>query len=222
MGTPPLSPRPLTGGIRDGSPQSRTRDSAAAVGLSPLLVVLRDNGRTHLASLWVCLRSSWWTVTLLTTGATGATSMWPPPTSSSMAQTQRPTTHTPPETDDQDPARSDQTPQLPPSPHTPLPYGNEAKLQEAVANVGPISVAIDASHYSFQLYSGGVYYEPRCSSSRLDHAVLTIGYGTMSGEDYWLVKNSWGTGWGDNGYINMSRNRNNNCGIASDAGHAVV
>merc|ERR1712226_475813 len=119
MGTPPLSPRPLTGGIRDGSPQSRTRDSAAAVGLSPLLVVLRDNGRTHLASLWVCLRSSWWTVTLLTTGATGATSMWPPPTSSSMAQTQRPTTHTPPETDDQDPARSDQTPQLPPSPHTP-------------------------------------------------------------------------------------------------------
>jgi len=108
------------------------------------------------------------------------------------------------------------------SSYTQLPYGNEAKLQEAVANVGPISVAIDASHYSFQLYSGGVYYEPRCSSYRLDHAVLTIGYGTMSGEDYWLVKNSWGTGWGDKGYINMSRNRNNNCGIASDAGHAVV
>merc|ERR1712117_245538 len=103
------------------------------------------------------------------------------------------------------------------SSYTQLPYGNEAKLQEAVANVGPISVAIDASHYSFQLYSGGVYYEPRCSSYRLDHAVLTIGYGTMSGEDYWLVKNSWGTSWGDNGYINMSRNRNNNCGIASDA-----
>merc|ERR1711964_76191 len=88
--------------------------------------------------------------------------------------------------------------------------GSESDLEAAVSTV-PTSVAIDASHYSFQLYSGGVYDEPACSSYRLDHAVLTIGYGTMSGEDYWLVKNSWGTSWGDNGYINMSRNRNNNC-----------
>uniref|UniRef100_A0A2C9LKE9 Peptidase C1A papain C-terminal domain-containing protein n=1 Tax=Biomphalaria glabrata TaxID=6526 RepID=A0A2C9LKE9_BIOGL len=98
---------------------------------------------------------------------------------------------------------------------------SESALQNAVATVGPISVAINAGLYTFQLYKSGVYYDKKCSSSTLNHGVLVVGYGTNV-SDYWLVKNSWGKSWGLNGYILMSRNRNNNCGIASAASYPTV
>jgi len=100
--------------------------------------------------------------------------------------------------------------------------GSEAALLDAVSTVGPVAVAIDASHRSFQLYTSGVYYERKCSNRMLDHAVLAVGYGTTSGTDYWIVKNSWGTGWGQDGYIWMSRNVNKNCGIAEAASYPLV
>jgi len=102
-----------------------------------------------------------------------------------------------------------------------VPSGSESGLQSSLM-VGPVSVAIDASHSSFQFYSSGVYYEPQCSPTQLDHGVLAVGYGTDGSSEYWIVKNSWGTSWGMQGYINMSKNRNNNCGIATAASRPTV
>ncbi|KAJ3430396.1 hypothetical protein M0812_23402 [Anaeramoeba flamelloides] len=89
----------------------------------------------------------------------------------------------------------------------------QADAMSAVYNQGVLSIAIDAAHTSFKFYSSGVYYEPECSSTELDHAVLLSGFGkTTDGEQYWIVRNSWSVNWGDQGYVKMSM-KGNNCGV---------
>lgn len=82
------------------------------------------------------------------------------------------------------------------------------QLKAAIVQ-GPVSVAIEADQTAFQLYKSGVLTEG-CGQN-LDHGVLAVGYGTENGQDYFLVKNSWGESWGDKGFIKLGTN--NVCGI---------
>merc|ERR1712118_515497 len=91
------------------------------------------------------------------------------------------------------------------------PSKDENALKAAVSKQ-PVSVAIEADKSAFQLYKGGVLDNPACGT-QLDHGVLVVGYGTDGGKDYWKVKNSWGSTWGEQGYLRMVRNKNQ-CGIA--------
>nr|AAF21819.1 silicatein beta [Tethya aurantium] len=100
--------------------------------------------------------------------------------------------------------------------------GSESDLQAAVASAGPVAVAVDGSSRAFRFYDYGLYNLPGCSSYQLSHALLITGYGSFNGNQYWLVKNSWGTNWGMSGYIMMTRNNYNQCGIATDAAYPTL
>jgi len=99
---------------------------------------------------------------------------------------------------------------------------DEAALQEAVAK-GPVSVAIEADQSVFQLYSSGVLTSAGCGTA-LDHGVLVVGYGTLDGQKYWKVKNSWGPSWGQEGYILLARGNSTygECGILKQPSYPVV
>ncbi|KAK8675516.1 hypothetical protein V6N13_033582 [Hibiscus sabdariffa] len=96
-----------------------------------------------------------------------------------------------------------------------VPRDNEEALLKA-ASQQPVAVAIDCNGHGFQFYSGGVYGGPCRSRTHLNHAVTVVGYGT-NGIKYWLVKNSWGKSWGENGYMRIKRDvrsKKGLCGIA--------
>ncbi len=100
---------------------------------------------------------------------------------------------------------------------------NETDLTQALATVGPMPTIVDASQSSFQFYESGIYFEPKCNPAGLDHMLMLVGYDSAGqGQDYYIARNSWGTSWGMKGYINMARNQNNNCGVASYVSYATI
>eukprot|EP00042_Codosiga_hollandica_P033262 m.220231 g.220231 ORF g.220231 m.220231 type:complete len:254 (+) comp54144_c0_seq3:398-1159(+) len=89
---------------------------------------------------------------------------------------------------------------------------NETEMQVAVYSVAPLSICVDAS--SWQTYSGGVVTS-NCGTS-LDHCVQLTGWGVDGSTNYWSVRNSWGTTWGEQGYIRVLLG-SDMCGIAQEA-----
>jgi len=81
----------------------------------------------------------------------------------------------------------------------------------------PISVCVEADQPVFQLYTSGIITSASCGT-QLDHAIMAVGYSAQGSQDYWIVKNSWGTSWGLAGYLyiakSSSTSTNGICGIA--------
>jgi len=106
---------------------------------------------------------------------------------------------------------------------TDVPANNDVALMTAIV-AQPVSVAIEADQAVFQSYKSGVM-TGKCGTN-LDHGVLAVGYGTAGNQDYYLVKNSWGTSWGMSGYIQMGRGTafapNGQCGILMMASYPVA
>ena len=102
--------------------------------------------------------------------------------------------------------------------------GDEESLERIVATVGPVSVAFQVVD-DFRLYKRGIYSTEKCQAGPKDvnHAVLIVGYGTEPdvGRPYWIVKNSWGNDWGEDGYFKIARGRNM-CGIATCASYPIL
>ena len=89
---------------------------------------------------------------------------------------------------------------------------DETVVQQFVMNNGPVAAGFRVSD-DFKAYKSGIYYSTDCNSQLPTHTILIIGWGTENGTDFWLIQNSWGTTWGDNGYAKIRRGVNT-CSIA--------
>lgn len=103
-------------------------------------------------------------------------------------------------------------------------HSSDTAMMNALAQQ-PVSVAIEADQREFQLYKSGVF--TGACGTNLDHGVLAVGYGTLDGLDYYTIKNSWGTSWGENGYIKIGRGSsynsgNGQCGVLLQASYPLL
>ena len=99
-----------------------------------------------------------------------------------------------------------------------------ANLEDQLARAGPVSVSIDATPTDFYYYGGGVYDNKACTSYELDHSVLAVGYGVEAGTKYWIVKNSWSSYWGEEGFVRVAYDGPkgvNICGVATTPNYVM-
>ena len=99
---------------------------------------------------------------------------------------------------------------------------DEHDLKEKIGTLGPASVSINASPSDFHTYSSGIYSSDICDAWTINHAVGCVGYGNEAGNNYWIIRNSWGTVWGEAGYMRLAMFAGNMCGIAAEAIVATV
>ena len=92
---------------------------------------------------------------------------------------------------------------------------DEDELAASCEENGVVSIGIDAGLWGFQHYTGGIFDDPGCTTLFTNHAVAIVGFGVEDGTKYWIVRNSWGPDWGEQGYIRMIRGKDNYCGIAN-------
>ncbi|KAK9885465.1 hypothetical protein WA026_010960 [Henosepilachna vigintioctopunctata] len=98
--------------------------------------------------------------------------------------------------------------------------GNEEDLKNAIARQ-PVSVAIVANN-NLRAYHSGIFSDPACNNHILNHIVVAIGYGSENGHDYYIVRNSWGEAFGENGYFKLARNQGNMCRVTDVAYYPVI
>ncbi|XP_015276075.1 PREDICTED: cathepsin L1-like [Gekko japonicus] len=101
--------------------------------------------------------------------------------------------------------------------------GSEAALEQAVATVGPVSVAVDAHNFPFHFYKSGIFSSIFCSDV-VNHAMLAVGYGISQedGKEYWILKNSWSENWGEQGYMRLVQGAGNHCGVDNQASYPTM
>merc|ERR1711998_645776 len=204
---------PSTGDHTMPSPQLRTKDNVDHAGLSPPLVPLKvlmpsnldpsnpslsNNSSPAPNKPTDAMVDSWTTLSNI---------------SNLLVPLSNPHTHTPPDKEEFPPANP--SPLLDLFPDSDVRVGSKSQFKAAVAQQ-PVSVAIEADQMAFQAYTSGVI-SSGCGT-QLDHGVLAVGYGTMDGTEYALVKNSWGASWGDEGYVRTSID-NNSCGVMNSASY---
>ena len=107
--------------------------------------------------------------------------------------------------------------------YTDVPTKNKDALLQALS-AQPVSIAIEADHFVFQNYRGGIITEDTCGDT-LDHGVLAVGFDTTADTPYWIVKNSWGASWGESGYVRLAINvtdTSGQCGLLEHPVYPVI